>query len=1423
MNKLSSACLKAILACACAATALSPLSALAATEREVIINDDDSSIQYSAGNANNGGWGSGANEDKELSEHWSNTPGATLSFTFTGSVVELYGIKAPNHLNVSVQIDDLEAMVADCYAANRTSSTLLFSSAAAGMELEDVEHTLTLTVLDKDQANPAAVNPTGISFTYARVLTATDEEEPVFEGFTVVDDRTTTTTGELFKIQYSDGWYSESGYPNLFYDGTDHYAYEGASWEMNFIGNKAEVYATKNPAHGYYDVYVDGVKQAERAVAYTSGDKEHQQLLFTAEGLEEGEHNIKMVLPEGGDNAGKAIQLDYVKVYHNEIAPTGIALDKTELTMSPAGTATLTASITPWVATNQNVVWTSSDESVATVEDGVVTAADITEKKSAVITAASAADASIKAEAVVTVDPAKAVASVYIGDEKLLDLAENVESLREGSRSSYTLNAWKNDTVYSKVIVASQDRDLNNVTVTPSVFVNENGTQLDPEAISVNWLSEIKANIGRGNSGAPVKEFPDFVGEGGAKDVAANDVGFAWVTVNVPADAEAGTYTGVLEVSSDAFQSPVVLNYTLEVVDLMQPDPNMDVQLWQHPFSVANYYLGLGSQPTGGVSWDSDEEFYFTEDHFKLMRSSMKEYASIGGQDCVANIVEEAWNHQSYYNDESMVKWIKKADGTWEFDYTWYDAWVEFMIDCGVLNPAEGRGRIKAYSMVPWNNKVQWFDEASNSWKSDTFTPGSQKWKDMWTPFLESYVAHSMEKGWFDITYVAMDERDHTQLEPTIELIKSIKNENGKALKISSCLNKDYTAASWYEMTDQIDDISINQSSTSRALMTALGERREKMGLNTTVYTCVGDYPGNFTISDPGDNYWSAWWTMSLKTDGYLKWAYDNYLYDMHGNITYRYWEPGDGWFIYPQERSTWTQGEEAGFHTTPRYEMLKKGIRDVSKAKYLLASDDVSDEAKAALQEAIDSMTRPAAGGNGYGSATYANAAARAQTMKATADIMETVEAAAAEAAAAEKPDVPVDEANKILLSSAVAYAEQIKADGGLEGVNSLVVKRFEDCLSTAKAVLENPKATQAEVDKAWEDLSNVIHMLDMKTDKTALAALIAQAEELNLADYKDGAAKDEFSAALQYARDVMEDETALTDVSIKAAVDRLTAAMAGLELKEEIDTSLLALLVSTAGAEDLSVYISAGQDEFKAALEEAKAILAAPASQGQVDASVSRLHTAYLNLRRKADESLLAELNSFVTLVESLNLEAYAPEKKAFILNAYNNTVNLLAKDEVSQEEAEAQADEVRKAKEMLEDADKPEEVNKDQLHDLINKMKDVAKDIYTEETYEAFSKALDAAEVLYSNADATQEEVIQAIKDLNDAFGALKLKEENKPSDTDKNKDDQSDKKDNKPSNTSKKPATAAATSMGFALAALLGSAGTFSALRKRKNRK
>ena len=85
-----------------------------------------------------------------------------------------------------------------------------------------------------------------------------------------------------------------------------------------------------------------------------------------------------------------------------DVPATGVTLDKTELSLTEGESATLTATVEPENATDKAIVWTSSDNAVATVENGVVTAV---KAGTATITAACG---SAKAECTVTVSAAPA-------------------------------------------------------------------------------------------------------------------------------------------------------------------------------------------------------------------------------------------------------------------------------------------------------------------------------------------------------------------------------------------------------------------------------------------------------------------------------------------------------------------------------------------------------------------------------------------------------------------------------------------------------------------------------------------------------------------------------------------------------------------------------------------------------------------------------------------------------------------------------------------------------------------------------------------------------------------------------------------------------------------------------------------------------
>lgn len=90
--------------------------------------------------------------------------------------------------------------------------------------------------------------------------------------------------------------------------------------------------------------------------------------------------------------------------------------------------------------------------------------------------------------------------------------------------------------------------------------------------------------------------------------------------------------------------------------------------------------------------------------------------------------------------------------------------------------------------------------------------------------------------------------------------------------------------------------------------------------------------------------------------------------------------------------------------------------------------------------------------------------------------------------------------------------------------------------------------------------------------------------------------------------------------------------------------------------------------------ALQNAKTVRAEAETQEEIDAAVLQLNTAWLNLRLKADESLVEALRGFVTMTLSLNEADFSAENWGVISMARNTIQTALEQHDAGTKELSA-----------------------------------------------------------------------------------------------------------------------------------------------------
>lgn len=461
-------------------------------------------------------------------------------------------------------------------------------------------------------------------------------------------------------------------------------------------------------------------------------------------------------------------------------------------------------------------------------------------------------------------------------------------------------SAWKGERVNAQAVLWTQ-QPLKNVRITVSDL--RHGKNVIPASaatasfVGYVWTDELNKDRKSGCSDRPNKAdwdsslVADVLEARKSMDIEAHCTQPLWVNIWIPQDIPTGIYKGTLTVSGEGF-ADMHLPMEINVQKRTLPAPAQwafHLDLWQNPYAVARYYkVPLWSQQ-----------------HFDIMKPLMQQLANAGQKVITASVMHHPWAGQTEDPFDSMVFRMKKIDGSWVYDYTVFDRWVEFMMSLGIDR------QINCYTLVPWALKFDYYDQATNRVRFIEAKPGEAAYEDYWFSFLKDFARHLRQKGWFEKTTIAMDEREKSMMQKAFDLI--FRADAG--YKVSG-------AGDYYpEIEPKMYDLCLAYGHT---LPDSVREERRKSGKLSTVYTCcIEAYPNTFTFSEPAEASWLMWHAVAGGYDGYLRWAYNSWTKDPLHDSRFRSWAAGDCYLVYPGSSSI-------------RMERLIEGIQDAEKIRIL-------------------------------------------------------------------------------------------------------------------------------------------------------------------------------------------------------------------------------------------------------------------------------------------------------------------------------------------------------------------------------------------------------------------------------------------------------------------------------------------------------
>ena len=383
--------------------------------------------------------------------------------------------------------------------------------------------------------------------------------------------------------------------------------------------------------------------------------------------------------------------------------------------------------------------------------------------------------------------------------------------------------------------------------------------------------------------------------------------------------------------------------------------------------------------------------------------------------------------------------------------------------------------------------------------------------------------------------------------------------------------------------------------------------------------------------------------------------------------------------------------------------------------------------------------------------------------------------------------------------LTATIAEAEKILKAEDKDKYSAAALVELQELVNAGK--LLTATSTQEAVDKKKDEIT--AKLADIQTQFT-ITATAGEGGKIELKDEIKERAKDETSYETKaykgtskvftitpdkgyhiesIAVDGENVETIATEYAFEGIVADHTIAVTFAKDELTIAKENLLATINTANKKlaETEQYTLSSLKDLEDAVKAAQAIYDDPdADQNKVNEAKTNVEDKMKALKAKAKKDAL---NLAITAAEgdAALVDKYTEESIEKLQKAIKEAKEVLADENASQEEVDAAEKAVKAAQKALveKETPKPEApVKKDELKAAVEDATKVVGDTeqYTEESLAALQAAIDEANAVLDNPEATQAEIDAAVKAVKEAKEALKVKEDKKD---DSNKGD--DKKD------------------------------------------